>query len=78
MGKRERYSAIFKARAAIEAIKEKETLREFSERFNVCIMTISKWKGEFLEDSTKILRTDSLQLTTRRRRSSICTPRSGN
>lgn len=26
MGKRERYSALFKARVAIEAIKEKETL----------------------------------------------------
>ncbi len=54
MGKRERYSALFKARVAIEAIKEKETLRELSDRFNVSIMTISKWKGEFLENSTKV------------------------
>ena len=52
MGKRERYSALFKARVAIEA--EKETLRELSERFNVSIMTISKWKGEFLENSTRV------------------------
>jgi transposase-like protein len=37
MGKRECYSALFKARVAIEAIKEKETLRELSERFNVNI-----------------------------------------
>ena len=54
MGKRERYSATFKARVAIEAIKEKETLRELSDRFHVSIMTISKWKGEFLENSTKV------------------------
>ena len=59
MGKRERYSALFKARVAIEAIKEKETLRELSERFNVSIMTISKWKGEFLENSTKVFKNGS-------------------
>jgi len=59
MGKRERYSALFKARVAIEAIKEKETLRELSERFNVSIMTISKWKGEFLENSTKVFENGS-------------------
>lgn len=61
MGKRERYSATFKARVAIEAIKEKETLRELSDRFHVSIMTISKWKGEFLENSTKVFEGAILQ-----------------
>lgn len=61
MGKRERYSAAFKARVALEAIKEKETLRELSERFHVSIMTISKWKGEFLENSTKVFETGIAQ-----------------
>lgn len=50
-GKRERYSAIFKARVAIEAIKERESLRELSSKFKVSIATISKWKEEFLEHS---------------------------
>lgn len=62
MGKRERYSSVFKSRVAIEAIKEKETLRELSERFNVSIMTISKWKSEFLENSAKVF--DSGQFST--------------
>lgn len=61
MGKRERYSASFKARVAIEAIKEKETLRELSDRFHVSIMTISKWKGEFLENSTKVFEGSIIQ-----------------
>jgi len=62
MRKRERYSSVFKSRVAIEAIKEKETLRELSERFNVSIMTISKWKSEFLENSAKVF--DSGQFAT--------------
>ena len=62
MRKRERYSSVFKSRVAIEAIKEKETLRELSERFNVSTMTISKWKSEFLENSAKVF--DSGQFAT--------------
>ena len=49
--KRERHSAAFKAKVAIEAIKEKETLHELSIRFKVSAVTISKWKSEFLSNS---------------------------
>ena len=49
--KRERHSAAFKAKVAIDAIKEKETLQELSSKYKVSAVTISKWKAEFLSNS---------------------------
>lgn len=49
--KRERHSAAFKAKVAVEAIKEKETPQELASRFKVSAVTISKWKAEFLSNS---------------------------
>ena len=49
--KRERHSAAFKAKVAIDAIKEKETLQELSSKYKVSALTISKWKAEFLSNS---------------------------
>ena len=47
MGKRTHYTAEFKAKVAIAALKEQETLSELVHRFGVSAMTISKWKQEF-------------------------------
>lgn len=49
--KRERHSAAFKAKVAIDAIKEKETLQELASKYKVSAVTISKWKAEFLSNS---------------------------
>ena len=40
--KRERYSAAFKAKVAIDAIKEKETLQQLAVKYKVSAVTISK------------------------------------
>lgn len=45
---RKKYSPEFKARVALEALKEKETLAELSRRFEVNAMVISRWKNEML------------------------------
>ncbi len=52
--KRRRFSGAFKAKVAIEALKERETLAEISKRFEIHPNMISKWKQEFQERSGEI------------------------
>ena len=52
--KRRKFSGAFKAKVAIEALKERETLAELSKRFEVHPTMISKWKQEFLEKSAEV------------------------
>lgn len=47
---RRKFSAGFKAKVAIEAIKNQKTLAELSQQYEVNSVTISKWKAEFLEN----------------------------
>ena len=46
---RRKFSADFKAKVALEAIKNQKTLAELSQQYEVNPITISKWKAEFLE-----------------------------
>jgi transposase len=52
--KRRKFSGAFKAKVAIEALKERETLAELSNRFEVHPNMISKWKQEFLDRSAEV------------------------
>lgn len=51
---RRKFTGAFKAKVAIEALKERETLAELSKRFEVHQNMISKWKQEFLERSAEV------------------------
>jgi transposase-like protein len=51
---RRKFNADFKARVALEAIKNQKTLAELSQQFEVHTVTISKWKTEFLENMSII------------------------
>jgi transposase-like protein len=55
--KRRKFSAAFKARVAIEALRERETLAELSKKYEVHPNIISKWKQEFLTRSAEIFQT---------------------
>ena len=47
---RRKFSADFKAKVALEAVKNQQTLAELAVKFDVNPVMISKWKTEFLEN----------------------------
>ncbi|MDP2647103.1 MAG: transposase [Desulfobacterales bacterium] len=52
--KRKKYSAEFKAKVALTAIKNDETTAELAQRFGVHPTMISGWKRALLEGATEI------------------------
>ena len=50
-GTRKKYDAKFKAKVALEAIKERETLNELAAKYEVSPVMISRWKKEFIANS---------------------------
>jgi transposase-like protein len=51
---RRTFNADFKARVALEVIKNQKTLAELSQQFEVNAVTISKWKAEFLANMAAV------------------------
>ena len=54
MQKRRQFSAEFKAKVAIEALKEQQTLQELANKYEVHPNQISSWKQEFLQNSASV------------------------
>ena len=52
--KRRKFSAAFKAKVAIEALKERQTLSELEERFELHPNQISQWKLAFIKNSESV------------------------
>ncbi|ADQ18111.1 transposase IS3/IS911 family protein [Leadbetterella byssophila DSM 17132] len=46
---RRKFSADFKAKVALEAIKERSTVLQISSKFKISPAQVTKWKHEFLE-----------------------------
>lgn len=59
-GTRKKYDAKFKAKVAIEAIKERETLNELAAKYGVSPVIISRWKKEFIENSAAAFETPKI------------------
>lgn len=47
---RRKFTPAFKAKVALEAVKNQQTLAELSKKFEVSAVMISRWKSEFLEN----------------------------
>lgn len=54
---RRKYDASFKAKVAIEAIRERETLSELAAKYEVSPVMISRWKKEFIDNSAAAFET---------------------
>ena len=52
--KRKRHDAGLKARVALEAIKERETVAQISKQFGVHPTQVNQWKRKLLEDAAEI------------------------
>lgn len=52
--KRKQHSPSFKAKVALDALKEKDTLAELSKRYELHPTMIGKWKQDFLERAASI------------------------
>lgn len=51
---RRKFSASFKAKVAIEALKEKETIQQLASKFEIHPNQITQWKKEFLDGSEDV------------------------
>lgn len=51
---RRKFAPSFKAKVALEAIKNQQTLAELASKFEVNPVMISKWKAEFLENMASV------------------------
>ncbi len=54
MATRRKFSASFKAKVAMEAMKEQATLAELSHKYEVSASQISQWKHEAISNMDKI------------------------
>jgi transposase-like protein len=50
------YGADFKAKVALEAVRESKTLNELSQEFGVHPVQISQWKKELLQRASELSR----------------------
>jgi len=52
--RRRKFTSEFKSKVAIEALKERYSLSELAERFELHPNQISQWKQEFLDKSSNV------------------------
>lgn len=60
--KRRKFSKEFKLKVILAALKERETLSELGQRFELHPQQITNWKKEYLAKSLEILDTKSKQV----------------
>lgn len=56
---RRKFTASFKVKVAIEALKEKDTLQVLASKFKIHPTQIGNWKKEFLENAELVFSADA-------------------
>ena len=56
---RKQHSAEFKAKVALESLKEQMTLSEIASKYEIHPRMVSRWKEEFLKHSSEVFSTKS-------------------
>jgi transposase len=56
---RNRHSPAFKAKVALEAVREQHTVPELARRYGVHTSQIYKWKALFLEQAARVFESDT-------------------
>lgn len=54
--KRRKFTPEFKAKVALEALKEQSTLSEIAKKFEVSPVVISRWKSEFAANMSAVFK----------------------
>lgn len=64
MKSRRKFTPEFKAKVALDAIKEQESLKELGQRYHIHPNIITRWKKEFLQNASSIFKTGSEKINT--------------
>jgi transposase-like protein len=51
---RRKFTAEFKAKVVLETLKNQKTLAQLSQQYEVNVITISKWKADFLANMASV------------------------
>lgn len=62
MKSRRKFTAEFKTKVVLEAIKEQFTLSELAQKFEVHPNQIQQWKKQFLENASMVFTADKAEL----------------
>lgn len=62
------YSADFKAKVVIEALREDQSIGQIASAYNINPNMLRRWKQEFLEKASRIFEDDSKALTNAKRK----------
>ena len=58
---RRKFDSVFKAKVALEALKERETLQQLALKYELHPNQISQWKQEFIEKSAQVFESKPLK-----------------